>query len=110
MADEEDIELVGKRALKEMLESKAKLETQDREDAVNVMMWFLHYEVSARATSGSEVELFHSDEDMVSFCVNNNLKLPAVKKLLEDMQADGLIVSRTMPIKLTTYGVNKLCQ
>lgn len=95
--------------LKELKEAKGKLETQDREDAVNVLMWFLYYEVSARITAGSEVIVFQSDDDMYSFCVSNNLKLPAMKKLLEDMAKDGLINSVAMPVKLTPLGGSELC-
>ncbi len=41
--------------------------------------------------------------------MNNNLKLPAIKKLLDDMAKDGLINSVVMPVKLTPLGVSELC-
>ena len=54
--------------------------------------------------------VFRNENDLSSFCTKNNVKVPAMKRLIEKMRAEGLIASGNMPVILPELGVEKLCQ
>ena len=96
--------------LDEMLSLRQKFEDKDRQGVMNVMTFLLHYEVSFRLGSEKIFTLFRNENDLSSFCTNNNVKVPAMRQVIDEMRAEGLIASENMPVILTELGVEKLCQ
>ena len=96
--------------LDEMLAIRDKLEAKDRQDAMNVMVWLLRYEVAFRLNGKASFELFRTENDISAFCRNNDVKVPAMKGLIESMRAECLIATEPMPVTITPLGVEKLCR
>ena len=96
--------------LEEMLAICGKTEAKDRQDAMNVMVSLLWYEVSFRLDGQNTFVLFRNGNDLSSFCVDNEVKIPVMKQLIEDMRSEGLIAPEEYPVTLTQLGVEKLCQ
>lgn len=96
--------------LDEMVAVRDKFESKDRQDVLNVMVGMLHYEVPFRIGNDDTFVLFRNENDITSFCTNNNLKISAMKWLLEAMRAEGLIASEPLPVIITPLGVEKLCR
>ena len=96
--------------LDEMLAICSKLESKDRQEAMNVMVWMLHYEVPFRIGKDDTFVLFRNENDITSFCTTNELKIPVMRQLIEDMRAEGLIASEEYPVTVTPLGVEKLCR
>ena len=95
--------------LDEMLSIRAKFENKNRQDAMNVMVFLLHYEVLFRLEGQDTFVLFRNENDLTSFCVNNEVKIAAIRDLLAEMRTEGLIAPELMPVTLTPLGVEKLC-
>ena len=96
--------------LDEMLAIRDKLEVKDRQDAMNVMVWLLRYEVAFRLGDDESFVLFRNENDIGAFCRNNNVKVSAMKWLIDNMRAEGLIGSEALPVIITPLGVEKLCR
>lgn len=96
--------------LEEMLAIRDKLESQDRQDAMIALVWLLSYEVPFRIGSSETFTLFRNENDINTFCVNHEVKIPVMKRLLDSMRAEGLIASEALPVIVTPLGVEKLCQ
>ena len=96
--------------LEEMLVIRDKLEVKDRQDAMNVMVWLLRYEVAFRLCGQDTFLLFRNENDLSSFCTNNNVKIPAMKWLIGKMRSEGLIAPEQLLVIITPLGVEKLCQ
>ncbi len=96
--------------LDEMLSLRQKFEDKDRHDAMNVMTFLLHYEVSFRLGSEKTFTLFRNENDLSAFCTNNEVKVPVMQQVIDEMRAEGLIAPENMPVILTELGVEKLCQ
>lgn len=96
--------------LDEMLSVRAKFASKDRQEAMNVMVWMLYYEVPFRIGKDDTFVLFRNGNDLSSFCVNNEVKIPVMRQLIEDMRVEGLIASEEYPVTVTPLGVEKLCR
>ena len=57
--------------LDEMLAICGKMETKNRQDAMNVMVFLLRYEVSFRLDGQDTFVLLRNGNDLNAFCVNN---------------------------------------
>ena len=95
--------------LKHMLNIREDLIEADCSKVIETLMWELYYEVAPRVQSGDTFVLFRTENDLSNFCHNNNLDIRALKWVINSMREEGLVASETIPIILTSFGIEKLC-
>lgn len=98
------------KVLDELLMIRRHFEEGDREDAMNVLMRRIYYEIAPRVTSGDTFTLFRNENDMTGFCHSNNLDMRGLSSVLDMMRKEGLIMQDAFPVVLTQLGVEKLCR
>jgi hypothetical protein len=94
----------------QILEIKNSLVDQDRKKAMEVLTRFLYYKIAPRISAGDSFAVFEGEGEIIEFCKNNNIDRRALAWLIEAMRAEELVTSSPMPIMLTPFGVEKLCQ
>ncbi len=95
--------------LNELMAMRQFHENRDRKEAMNELIKRIYYEVAPRVVSGDTFALFRDENDVSSFCRNNNLDIRGLRSVIAMMREDGLIAHGTYPVTLTQLGVEKLC-
>lgn len=90
--------------LYKMLSIRAKFENKDRQDVMNVLVFLLSYEDPFRIGNDDTFVLFRNENDLSVFCTNNEVKIPAMKKIFADMRTEGLIALTEYPVIITSLG------
>ena len=100
------------RILDELIGMREHFEVKDYKEALAALMQHVHYKVAPRVTSGSTFTLFRNETDMVEFCNNVQPYQPDIRglrRVLDKMRKEGLIMQDAFPVTLTQLGVEKLC-
>lgn len=97
----------------DMLKIRREFIEEDRKNAQEALMRYLHYTIAPFVKRGDWVDILEKEEDAEKFCAGNLLDRRAFDWVLENLWLDNLINSDESeleyPITLTPLGVEKFC-